>query len=83
MALKGKFKRNNTNFKAIKSVLSHLRCSKPFKNFLDFPDAASSRSLAPDSNKRKSRADWIASMALRNTIVAKIGHKQRQLDHLM
>ena len=38
MALKGKFKRNNTNFKAIKSVLSHLRCSKLFKNFLDFPD---------------------------------------------
>ena len=39
MALKGKFKRNNTNFKVIKSVLSHLRCSKLFKNFLDFPDA--------------------------------------------
>ena len=41
MALKGKFKRNNTNFKAIESVLSHLRCSKLFKNFLDFPDVKS------------------------------------------
>ena len=38
MALKGIFKRNNTNFEVIKAVLSHLRCPKLFKNFLDFPD---------------------------------------------
>ena len=64
-----------SRLEAIESVLSHLRCSKLFKNFLDFPVTQAKPKPIPDVDCQWLTLDrhWLAYILLDRTYFMKSG----------